>query len=341
MKIWLVIVVCVTALASCKKEDEVKCEPAVDDPFNLVLPSHFPPIEFPEDNELTEKRVELGRRLFYDTRLSADNSISCGSCHHQASAFTDNLSISEGIESRIGFRNSPTLGNVAYQERLFGEGGVPNLEIQILAPIGDENEFDHDVEIIEAELQADPILNNLSLIAYDRDIDIYTITRAIACFERTMITGGSPYDEYVLGEESLTEDALAGMELFFSEELACGTCHSGHNFTDGGFHNIGLYEIYEDAGRFRITNDEEDKGKFKTPSLRNIEKTYPYMHNGSIQTLEEVIDHFSTGGLGHINQSELVVPLELTGLEKSQLLAFLTSLTDLEFLMNSELTPLN
>ena len=108
MKIWLVIVVCVTALASCKKEDEVKCEPT-DTPVNLVLPSHFPPIEFPEDNELTEKRVELGRRLFYDTRLSADNSISCGSCHHQASAFTDNLSISEGIESRIGFRNSPTL----------------------------------------------------------------------------------------------------------------------------------------------------------------------------------------------------------------------------------------
>jgi len=340
MKKWLVIAICAAVLASCKKDEGVKCE-STDAPFNLILPSHFPPIEFPEDNELTEKRVELGRRLFYDTRLSGDNSISCGSCHGQASAFTDNLAISEGIEGRVGFRNSPTLGNVAYQERLFGEGGVPNLEIQILAPIGDENEFDHDVSFIETELQADPILNNLSLIAYDRDIDIYAITRAISCFERTMITGGSAYDKHVLGEESLSEDALAGMELFFSDELACSTCHSGHNFTDGGFHNIGLYEIYADEGRFRITSDVGDKGKFKTPSLRNIDLTYPYMHNGSIQTLEQVINHFSSGGISHVNQSELVVPLDLTVSEKDQLLAFLKSLTDVDFLINPDLAPLN
>ncbi len=341
MKKWLFILTCVTAITSCKKEDEVKCETLSDSPYNLVLPSHFPSIEFPDDNELTEKRVELGRRLFYDTRLSADNTLSCASCHDQLSAFTDNLAIAEGIEGRVGFRNSPTLGNVAYQERLFGEGGVPTLEIQILAPIGDENEFDHDVNIIEADLQADPILNDLSQIAYDRDIDIYAITRAIACFERTMITGGSPYDKHILEEEFLEEDEIAGMELFFSDELACATCHSGHNFTDGGFHNIGLYTTYDDDGRFRITNDEADKGKFKTPSLRNIELTYPYMHNGSIQTLEEVINHFNTGGLSHINQSELVVPLELTALEKSQLLAFLKSLTDTSFITNPDLNPIN
>ncbi len=325
----------------CCKDDEVSQCVEADSPYILEIPAHFPAIDFPEDNELTVKRVELGRRLFYDTRLSADNTISCASCHHQELAFSDGLRVSEGIEGRLGKRNAPTLGNVVYQERLFGEGGVPNLEIQILAPIGDENEFAHDVVQIESDLRSDATLNGLSKLAYNREIDIYVITRAISCFERTMITGNSRYDQFLNEGLELTEEEEVGRELFFGEQLKCGTCHSGHNFTDGGFHNIGLYLTYEDEGRYRITNDEADKGKFKTPTLRNIELTAPYMHNGSIGTLEEVVEHFNSGGLGHENQSELVVPLELTEQEKSQLLAFLKSLTDNEFINNPQLKPIN
>ncbi len=311
----------------------------LDDSFYLDLPSHFPPISFPEDNALTKSRVELGRRLFYDTRLSADNTLSCASCHLQRAGFTDQKPLATGIKNRVGKRNAPTLGNVAYQDRLFLEGGVPNLEIQILAPIGDENEFDHDVTVIENDLRADPILNDLSLKAYGKEINIYTITRAIAAFERTLITGNSRYDQFLQGDLELTEEENLGMNLFFSEKLACGTCHSGHNFTDGGFHNIGLYEEYEDEGRFRITNDETDIGKVKTPSLRNVEVTAPYMHNGSIKSLENVIEHFDSGGLGHRNQSEIIVSLNLTDKEKSALIAFFKTLTDHEFLNNPDYGP--
>jgi len=337
--IWIVVLFSL-ALQCCKKETS-ECSTPEDSAVELNLPSHFPEIEFPEDNALTEKRIELGRRLFFDTRLSSTNELSCGSCHLQELAFSDGLAVSEGVENRVGTRNAPSLGNVAYQERLFMEGGVPSLELQVLAPIGDENEFDHEVILIEADLQADETLNNLSQIAYNRDIDIYVITRAISAFERTFITANSKYDKYLQGNYSLTQEEELGRQLFFSEELNCAQCHSGHNFTDGDFYNIGLYETYEDEGRFRITNNQTDIGKFKTPSLRNVELTAPYMHNGSIGTLDQVMEHFNSGGVMHENQSELVIPLELSAEEKTSLLAFLYTLTDLEFITNTEFTPLN
>lgn len=335
----LIAVVFSFALQCCKKSDTPLCETPQDSPVELILPSHFPPIEFPEDNALTERRIELGRKLFYDTRLSSDGTVSCGTCHLPSLAFTDGLPVSEGVEGRLGFRNAPSLGNVAYQERLFVEGGVPTLEIQVLAPIGDENEFDHDVAIIEADFLADEELNALSLVAYDREIDLYVITRAISAFERTLITSNSKYDKVIQGLETFTTEEETGMNLFFSEELSCGTCHSGHNFTDGDYHNIGLYAEYEDNGRFRLTNDSTDIGKFKTPSLRNVELTAPYMHNGTFQTLDDVLEHFSAGGSNHYNQSELVLPLNLTVEEKNALKSFLNTLTDEEFISNPNFLP--
>jgi len=340
VKLTVTIALIFLLVFSCKKSNNLS-EEELDRLVSLELPDHFPPVVFPEDNALTEKRIELGRRLFYDTRLSRDNSLSCSSCHLQEAAFTDQLTVSEGIEGRLSHRNAPTLGNVAYQERLFAEGGVPNLEIQVLSPIGDPNEFDHDVNVIEADLQADPVLNSLSQMAYDRNIDMYAVTRALASFERTMITSNSKYDQFLTGKATLTAQEEMGRSLFFSSELNCGTCHSGHNFTDGNYYNIGLYEEYEDEGRFRISNDESDKGKMKTPSLRNVELTAPYMHNGSIETLEQVVEHFSSGGEDHINKSDLVVPLNLSTSEKSALLAFLTTLSDHEFINNPKFQPLN
>ncbi|MFK7757800.1 MAG: cytochrome-c peroxidase [Flavobacteriales bacterium] len=340
MRLTITIALIFLLVYSCKKANSVHGED-IDRPISLELPDHFPPVIFPEDNALTEKRIELGRRLFYDTRLSRDNSLSCASCHLQEASFTDQLNVSEGIEGRLSHRNAPTLGNVAYQSRLFVEGGVPNLEIQVLSPIGDPNEFDHDVNIIEADLKADPLLNSLSQTAYNRNIDMYVVTRAIASFERTMITGNSKYDHFLLGQAQLTSHEELGRSLFFGSELNCSTCHDGHNFTDGNYHNIGLYEEYEDEGRFRITNDESDKGKMKTPSLRNVELTAPYMHNGSIETLDQVLEHFISGGENHTNKSHLVVPLNLSAAEKSALLAFLKTLTDYEFINNPKFQPLN
>ncbi len=341
MRLFFGIAVFLILALQCCKPTEPLCPEPLDKAITLDLPAYFPSINFPEDNALTEKRVELGRRLFYDTRLSSDGTVSCGSCHSQDLAFSDGLIVSEGVENRMGFRNAPSLGNVAYQERLFAEGGVPNLEIQALAPIGDENEFDHDVNIIEADLQADEVLNNLSQTAYDREIDIYVVTRALAAFERTLITANSKYDKVMQGQATFTDEEELGRTLFYSEELACGTCHSGHNFSDGDFHNIGIYETYEDEGKFRITNEVEDIGKFKTPSLRNVELTAPYIHNGSVQTLEEVIEHFNSGGMNHENQSELIVPLNLTDNEKSALISFLVTLTDEEFIINPDFNALN
>jgi len=333
--------VCVIiSVIGCQKEKiEEECA-AVDETFTVIVPDHFPPLPVPADNPLTEARVELGRRLFFDTRMSRNNTISCATCHLQSAAFTDNLAVSVGMDGLLTERNAPSLGNVAYQPRLFAEGGVPNLEIQVLAPIAAENEFDHDVVSIEADLQLDDVLNELSLRAFNRPIDIFTITRSLASFQRTMITGNSRYDQYLTGQVELNESELRGLELFFSDELNCSTCHNGHNFTDGDYHNIGLEEVYADEGRFRITSDENDKGKFKTPSLRNIEKTAPYMHNGSIETLEQVIEHFNTGGLGHQNQSPLVESLSLTDQDKLDLISFLNSLTDESFLNNPEFGPL-
>lgn len=308
--------------------------------IKLKIPSHFPAIDFPEDNLLTAHRVELGRRLFYDTRLSQDHSKSCGSCHLQNLAFTDGIKVSEGIQKRKGKRNAPSLGNVAYQKRLFGEGGVPNLEIQVLSPIGDENEFDHDVNIIERDLQADSTLSALSRKAYNREIDMYVVTRAIAAFERTLISGNSKYDQYLEKKINLTPQEESGRQLFFSDALNCATCHSGHNFTDGLFHNIGLYESYEDQGRFKITHDKNDLGKFKTPSLRNVELTAPYMHDGSLGTLEQVIEHFNSGGESHKNKSSDIHSLNLNEIEQKALLAFLHTLTDYDFISNPNFGPI-
>jgi cytochrome c peroxidase len=175
--------------------------------------------------------------------------------------------------------------------------------------------------------------------AYDRDtLDAWVITRALASFQRILISGNSRYDQYAFQEkeEALTSEEKRGMELFFSEKTQCSSCHSDFNFSDGGFHNIGLYKSYDDPGRERITNQAEDHGKFKTPTLRNIELTAPYMHDGSLTTLEEVIEHFNSGGINHQNLDPRVKALNLSQTEQSELIAFLKSLTDEEFVSNPE-----
>jgi cytochrome c peroxidase len=325
-------------LAACKPEPEALLMPE-NRPFELELPAHFPEMDIPVDNPMTADAVELGRLLFHDTRLSRDGMVSCASCHLQHLAFTDGLEISVGIEGRTGFRNSPSLANVGFAPRLFMDGGVPTLEMQILAPIADENEMDHNILLVAEELNTDPQLTALAQSAYQQEINPYTITRSLAAFERSIVSASSKYDLYLQGEAMLTEEEMLGMELFNSDELKCASCHSGALFTDYDYHNIGLYTDYADPGRERISLDENDWGKFKTPSLRNVALTAPYMHDGSWSTLEEVIDFFAEGGQSHPNKDARIQGFAITEAEKNALIAFLNCLSDESLVHNPAFYP--
>lgn len=327
------IVLCILLFCgSCTKESD-----CVNSPRELGLneiPAHFPSIEFPEDNGFTPARWELGKRLFYDAILSRDLSLSCASCHQADKAFSDGEIKSIGIEQRLGDRNAPSLANVAYHPYLLREGGVPSLEMQVFVPIQEHSEFDFNmVEAVERLLNDETYVQQ-SLDAYDRNPDAFVLTRALANFQRTLISGSSKYDLYLSEENCLTEEEALGLDLFFSERLQCSTCHSGHNFTNYEITNNGLYEEYVDEGKFRLTQDSADLATFKIASLRNVALTAPYMHDGSMHTLEEVIDHYSSGGKDHINRDLRMKSFSLTMTEKSSLIAFLNTLTDRGFTSN-------
>jgi cytochrome c peroxidase len=322
---------------SCSKEPVVQ-PPPYDDSYDLIIPPGFSQMLIPEDNLLTNARVLLGKQLFFDKRLSRDFSMSCASCHHPQLAFSEQLPISVGVNGTVGMRNSPTLANVGYLTALFAEGGIPSLELQAIAPIIEEHELNLDFLTLIERLESDEQYRRLFEIAYQSPPTALTIVKAISSFERTLISGNSTYDQYTFqgNLNALTESQIRGKNLFFSDELACSSCHSGFLFTNQSKQNIGLYDVYQDEGLARLTSNPDDIGKFKVPTLRNIEVTAPYMHNGSLATLEEVVEHFNTGGVGHANQSDLVKPLNLNEQEKQDLVNFLKSLTDHTFLNNPE-----
>jgi cytochrome c peroxidase len=309
-----------------------------DGPLHLKVPSYFPVMPVPPDNELTVLRVELGKKLFYDPRLSGDGSTSCGSCHILSSAFTDGKPTSSGFGGKFGKRNAPTLANLAWAPRLMGEGGVASLELQVLAPSVDSTEMNFNLAKCVEVLKKDNVLNELSVAAYNRELDPFVVIRAIAAFERTMVSGDSRYDRYqYLGQkDELNEQELNGMELFYSEKTNCASCHSGVFFTDNGYYNIGLYEEYQDKGRRKVTYDDGDIGKFKVPTLRNVELTAPYMHDGSINTLDEVVEFLNLGGHAHPNKDSRIRELHLSVEEKESLVAFLKCLTDWNFVQNRQ-----
>lgn len=316
---------------SCKKEKHGAV--GFVDPnkvITLAIPKGFPYPVIPSDNLPTQNRIALGKKLFFDSILSRDNTISCGSCHLEDKYFTDNLKVSKGIENRQGIRNAPTIINVAYHPYFFWDGGNPTLEQQVLGPIENPLEMDFDVNRVVERLLIHDEYPSLFQEAYGKDPSVYTLTRAIACYERTIIRGNSRYDDYVQNNDTsaLTASEKNGMNLFFGEKGECFHCHNGFNFTDNSFRNNGLYQTYADSGRARITLLLSDIGKFKVPSLRNVDKTAPYMHDGSLATLEEVVDHYNSGGSRHPNKSPIIIPLRLTITERSDIVNFLKSLTD-------------
>lgn len=306
------------------------CNGEAEEGFELRVPSTFDSLpHIPADNILTESRIRLGERLFFDKQLSADGNISCGSCHIPAFAYADTVPVSAGVHGRLDFRNSPSLINVGYRKTLFREGGIPSLELQILAPFGNENEMDFGLRDALAYVASEARYRDMILAAYGEEPAPVHIARALACFQRSLVSSGSRYDAWLEGDtEALTASEKRGRTLFFSAETACSDCHSGFLFADDGFYNVGLHAHYEDLGRGRLTAAPGDAGKMSTPSLRNVALTAPYMHDGSISDLETVLKHFNSGGTDHPNKDPRIQPLGLSEADLHDIKHFLIALTD-------------
>ena len=312
--------------------------------FELLTPDLFVAMELPADNPISEAGIELGRRLFYDPILSIDGSKSCASCHQQELAFATNERIDPGAVGTFGNRNSPSLANVGFLYKgLFWDGRAASLEEQALNPITNQHELAANWELILARIQKDKNyihdFQKVFEISKAESIDSFMIVKAIAQFERSLISANSKYDQYLKGEAAFTLEEQRGMAIFFdtSDSLPfseCGHCHLDPLFTNLKYENNGIDAegTLKDLGRGSITERKYDVGLFKVPTLRNIALTAPYMHDGRFETLEEVIDHYITGGKAGINVSPLVRPLQFSERDKSDLIAFLHTLTDSTFI---------
>ena len=327
------------------------------------LPPGVPPPKVPADNPRSDAKVRLGRRLFYDTRLSGNGTFACASCHQQKRAFTDGLAHAVGSTGQQHARSAMSLANVAFNASYgWADGRTRTLEAQMAVPMFNEHPIEMGMKGNQAAIVA-RIAADASDAAMFRDafagqpIALETIVKAIASFERTLISANSPLDRYLYRDDrnALTPKARRGMTLFFSDRLACSGCHAGFNLSGptvhaGGadaaptFHNTGLYNTdgrgaYPaiDRGLFDLTRVAADMGRFRAPTLRNIAVTGPYMHDGSIATLDEVVGHYASGGLKSPFKSPRLKGFEISTTESEDLVAFLNSLTDEEFLAKTEL----
>jgi len=287
----------------------------------------IPKMNFEESNHHSQVREELGKKIFFDPILSIDSSLSCASCHKPNFAFSDTVKYSPGVFGRAGIRNTPSLINIGYHPYFLREGSVPTIEMQALIPIQEKNEFAHNIVEISKLIQQIPEYAELSKKAYDKEPDHYVITRALGVYQRTLISDNTKFDKSLAGKVKLSKEEKSGRDLFFGK-ANCSSCHSGFNFTNYKLTNNGLYENYKDIGRMRATKDSNDLAVFKTPSLRNISVTSPYMHDGSINSLSEVIEHYNKGGKKHKNKDSVIRPLSLSEKEKNNLELFLHCLTD-------------
>lgn len=296
-----------------------------------ALPKDFPEMIIPDGNKITKARIALGKKLFFEKRLSFDQTIACNTCHHPKMAFADNRPVTPGVAGRLGTRNAPTLTNVGYNTTYLFDGFLETLEKQAIVPIEEHAEMAFNVVEVMKRLQKDPEYVKMAQKAYKRDIDPYVITRALGTFQRTLVSYQSPYDLNKKGKTKLSASSEKGKDLFFNQ-LHCTKCHNGFNFTDFSTQNNGLYPHYADSGRMRVTQLESDRDLFKVPTLRNISLTAPYMHDGSFPTLESVIRHYESGGKNNPNKSSILVPFSLSDEERNNLISFLKDLTDQHFI---------
>jgi cytochrome c peroxidase len=329
--------------------------------YDWPLPDWMPPPPVPDDNPMSAEKVDLGRHLFYDARLSRDGTVACASCHVQGLAFTDGRQVPVGINGTVGVKNAPSLANVGYMPVLtWANPHMDSLEFQALIPLFGENPDEMggvgQEAVIFDRLAADPYYATAFAAAFpDRpQPDLFTITRALAAFQRSLISVGSPYDRFKRDGDktALTDAAKRGEQLFFDHRFECYHCHSGVHFTDTlqtalmpqaevGFHNTGLYTDYPAAvpGLIEITGRPQDAGRFRTPSLRNVAVTAPYMHDGSIPDLRGVIAHYARAGRAdHPMKDGMIQGFKASDAEIADLIAFLESLTDEGFLSDPRLS---
>lgn len=336
---------------SCRKDEPLTSVQASS--YNLIVPpiieKYLPPMDIPIDNPLTVEGVELGRKLFYDTKLSADNTLACAGCHAPTSGFSDPDQFSTGIDNIEGNRNSMPIVNLGWAKKFFWDGRAKSLEDQAFGPVVNPIEMHNTWVNAISTLQADDIYPELFQKAFGSStIDSVMVAKAIAQFERTMISGNSPFDRYLRQENTgMTEqeelEVYQGFALFMDETKGdCFHCHGDQYmplWTDNLFHNNGLDATFTDNGLGDVTGNPNDNGKFKTPTLRNLKYTAPYMHDGRFETLEEVVDHYSFG----LQNSSTIDPLmknvdnggvALSPTEKALLVKFLMALSDESYITN-------
>lgn len=302
-------------------------------------PLGLPPVLIPPNNQPTASEVVLGRRLFYDTSLSKDNTLSCASCHNPAFRFSDARPRSLGVGGTLGLRHAPTLLNVAYSPSLFWDGRAPSLETQVLSPMSDPLEMNqtHDASI--GKLKHNPAYKALFQSAFgSEDITLQRVENALASFERTLLCGNSAFDRYQYKgqKDALTPAQIRGLAVFTDPHRGnCASCHTiGANsalFTDGQFHNtgegVGDNEDFSDAGRFAVTKSDADKGAFKTPTLRDVAASGPYMHDGKLKTLKAVVDFYAGHGNSNPYLDKKMTAINFTGTDRDDLIEFMKSLT--------------
>ncbi|MFN4909302.1 MAG: cytochrome-c peroxidase [Bacteroidota bacterium] len=330
-------VLCVLVIG-CRQDPVVPSEPSFP-----IIPAHLATVPVPPDNVLTPAKVELGRRLFYEKRLSSEGTVSCASCHRQDKAFSDAPNqVSRGVNNALGQRNAPSLINVAYRPHYFWDGRAATLEDQAMMAFLNSVEMDADTLAVAALLRSEQYRRAWQAAFADTTVTMRRAMMAIASFERTLVSADSRYDRYVLGDRTaLSEQERRGMNLFFSARSMCGSCHGGQDLTNDQFQNIGLFNHYFDRGRFNVTRNPRDEGLFKTPSLRNIALTAPYMATGDsdkgpLTTLEQVVQHYNEGGTPFANKDKRVRKLGLSDAEVADLVAFMKALTDSSTLTRAE-----
>ncbi len=291
----------------------------------LKAPRGLGAVPIPKDNQHTAEKVELGKQLYFDKRLSVDNTVSCASCHDPKLGWSNGDKTAVGVGGQRGGRSAPTVLNTAYQQFQFWDGRAPSLEAQALGPIANPIEMNLPIEKAVEKIAAIKGYQEQFQKVFGQPVSADGIAKAIAAFERTVLSGDAPYDHFKAGDENaLSAQAKEGMQLFFGK-AKCSSCHSGPNFTDNGFHNLGVsfHAEQSDPGRSVISKLEGDKGSFKTPSLRDIARSAPYMHDGSLATLEDVIAYYNQGGTANDFLDEEIFPLKLTAEQQAALVVFL------------------
>jgi cytochrome c peroxidase len=350
------------AISGCSRAEDAPRTTTPPAPFTWTLPAGLPVPEVPADNPMTVAKVSLGRRLFYDTRLSGNQTFSCASCHQQAHAFTDGRARAVGSTGALHARSTMSLTNVAFNASLgWADPTLRTLEQQMAVPMFNEHPIELGLKGRESQVVArfasqpdDVAVFRAAFPEAQAPVTLETIVKAIAAFERTLVSGKSPFDRYLYRDDKagMSPAALRGMRLFFSNRLRCAECHGSFNLSgpvdvEGTkdleliFHNTGLYDVdgrrgYPDTDRglFDLTKRAADMGRFRAPTLRNIAVTAPYMHDGSVPTLAAAVAHYASGGRPSPFRSDRVKGFRMTAGDAADLVAFLESLTDQTFLTN-------